>query len=182
MTSCEVEYTPKPKSYPRVVFPTKAYRDYIDDHCPFTFRYPTYDTILHAASFFDQHAQNYCWMNIEYPPFQQRIHLSYMPITVTMTLEKLEADAQILTNKHIIKAESIDGTKFINPYGVEGLIFDVGGDAASAIQFYMTDRYRHFIRGALYFYTTPNADSLQPMIRFTRKDLDTLIKSFNFKK
>lgn len=181
LTSCEESYTPKPKSYPRVVIPAKNYIWVDTLPCPFRFKYPDYSKIIKEAKFFDQVAENPCWLNIEYAAFNQRIHLSYKEISPDQTLEKLEADAHKMTDKHISKAESIDGTRFVNKYGVEGIRFDVGGNAASATQFYMTDRKKHFIRGALYFYSEAKSDSLQPMIRSASQDLDTLINSFQWR-
>jgi hypothetical protein len=37
------------------------------------------------------------------------------------------------------------------------------GNAASSTQFYVTDSTTHFLRGVLYFYSAPNADSLKPV-------------------
>ena len=62
------------------------------------------------------------------------------------------------------------------------ILFEVGGDAASTTQFYLTDKKKHFIRGALYFRTTPNADSLKPVVQFVRKDMEHMIQSFKWKK
>lgn len=181
LNACEENYTPKPKSYPRVVIPSKNYVWVDSLPCPFRFKYPDYSTITKEAKFFDQEAENPCWLNIEYAPFKQRIHISYKEITSTQSLEKLEADAHKMTDKHISKAESIDGTRFVNKYGVEGIRFDVGGNAASATQFYMTDRKKHFIRGALYFYSEAKSDSLQPLIRSASQDLDSLINTFQWR-
>jgi gliding motility-associated lipoprotein GldD len=57
----------------------------------------------------------------------------------------------------------------------------VGGNAASNIQFYVTDMNHHFLRGALYFNTVPNIDSMGPVIDFVKKDMDHLIETFQWK-
>jgi gliding motility-associated lipoprotein GldD len=64
---------------------------------------------------------------------------------------------------------------------VHGVYYDVGGNAASAVQFFATDSNKHYLRGALYFNVTPNADSLQPMVEFLSKDIEHLIKTLRWK-
>jgi hypothetical protein len=56
----------------------------------------------------------------------------------------------------------------------------VGGNAASDKQFILTDYKHQFIRGAIYFATTPNYDSLKPAINFIDKDIYHLINTFKF--
>jgi gliding motility-associated lipoprotein GldD len=57
----------------------------------------------------------------------------------------------------------------------------VGGDAASNVQFFLTDSIHHFIRGALYFNNQPNADSMKPVVDFVKEDLRVMLKSFRWK-
>lgn len=66
------------------------------------------------------------------------------------------------------------------PNHVSGVFFKVGGNAATAKQFFLSDTTRHFLRGALYFDATPNADSLRPVQDFLQKDIDHLINSFRW--
>src|SRR6202012_4652832 len=67
------------------------------------------------------------------------------------------------------------------PNGVSGVFFNVGGNAATATQFYVTDSTRHFLRGALYFDTAPNEDSLKPVNVFLQEDVTHLINLFKWK-
>jgi gliding motility-associated lipoprotein GldD len=64
---------------------------------------------------------------------------------------------------------------------VYGMVYEIGGNAASSIQFHVTDSSQNFLRGALYFYAMPNADSLAPVISFVRSDIDHLLKTFKWK-
>jgi len=64
---------------------------------------------------------------------------------------------------------------------VHGILYDVGGNAASAVQFYVTDSSRHFLRGSLYFYASPNADSIAPAVEYFRKDVEHLIETLKWK-
>jgi gliding motility-associated lipoprotein GldD len=64
---------------------------------------------------------------------------------------------------------------------VHGLIYDVEGNAASSVQFYVTDMEQHYLRGALYFNVKPNVDSMAPIINFVSKDMTHMIESFEWK-
>ena len=57
----------------------------------------------------------------------------------------------------------------------------VGGYAATSKQFFVTDTGKHFLRGALYFNATPNADSLQPVQDFLQQDIQHLLQTFKWK-
>jgi hypothetical protein len=46
----------------------------------------------------------------------------------------------------------------------------------------MTDSSRHFLRGALYFNTRVNNDSLAPAIEYMKKDIMHLINTMDWKK
>jgi len=65
---------------------------------------------------------------------------------------------------------------------VHGLFFNVGGDVATANQFFLSDTTKHFLRGALYFNTTPNADSLGIVNSFLVEDVRHLINTFKWRK
>jgi gliding motility-associated lipoprotein GldD len=86
-----------------------------------------------------------------------------------------------MTYKHTYKASSIDQSVIHTSNGVGGIFFHVGGNAATAQQFFLTDTTRHFLRGALYFDTTPNEDSLGIVNDFLQKDLQHLISTFKWK-
>jgi hypothetical protein len=45
----------------------------------------------------------------------------------------------------------------------------------------LTDSTRNFLRGALYFETEPNKDSLAPVIDFFKKDMDQIINTLKWK-
>jgi gliding motility-associated lipoprotein GldD len=175
--SCKQTYPPKPKSYPRVEYPQKKYREFRGD-CPFTFEYPDYASIEKDDS---KDAQP-CWFNILYQPFNARLHLSYKPISDIKQLNQYTEDARDLVYKHTVKAEEIieNLIKNKNP-GVYGMYYDLQGNTASAIQFYLTDSTHHYLRGALYFKVHINRDSLDPMVNFLREDINRMINTFRWK-
>ena len=178
--------TPKPRGYPRVIFPTfdeaKRYQKFDENYCQFTFDYPVYGKIEQDALFFDQAAPSACWFNINMPSLNAVLHCSYYDISQKNKFEKLRSDAFSLAGKHVIKADFIDDRPIHNPQGVSGFAFDIQGPAACPFQFYMTDSSKHFLRGALYINAAAKPDSLAPVIDFLKKDMGRLIATFAWKK
>jgi len=175
LTSCSENPTPKPKGYFRIDLPEKKYTMYQSPACPFQFEIPDYAVV---ENYRDSLAQP-CWKYIQYPRFNAEIFLSYKEVdnNISTFLE----DAHTLAYKHTVKAESIDETLIGTNNGVSGIIYDIGGNAASSVQFYATDSTKHFIRGALYFNVSPQPDSLAPVIQFLREDIVRMITSLKFK-
>lgn len=181
-TGCHGDYTPKPKSYPRVIFPERKYELYNPTDCPFKFEKPVYAKVEHDSTYFGQKIKNdQCWLNVYFPSLNGVVNLTYKDINDTMSLEKLVEDAHKMAFKHTKKADYIDEIKIDNEHGVGGILYDLGGDAASNVQFFLTDTNRHFIRGALYFYSQPNADSMAPVLSFVKEDLKQMVKTFEWK-
>lgn len=175
IVSCTQTYTPKPRGYFRIDFPQKEYQQF-DSTCPFTFEYPTYGRVERDN---DKNAEP-CWININFPGYKSKIHLSYK--TITGSSSQFIEDSHTLAYKHAIKADAIDELLVEYPEKkVYGIIYDIRGNAASSVQFYLTDSLRHFLRGSLYFETQPNKDSLAPAIDFFRKDVEKLIETLKWK-
>jgi gliding motility-associated lipoprotein GldD len=95
--------------------------------------------------------------------------------------DRMVNDAFNLTNKNEAMSSSIKDSLIFTPHHISGVFFRVGGNAATAKQFFLSDSTRHFLRGALYFDATPNADSLRPVQDFLQTDIDHLINTFRWK-
>ncbi len=174
---CE-EHTPvpKPRAYPRVIYPEKAYKPFDASYCHFTFDMPSYAQIEKDTAFFDEKPKDECWFNLTVPQLNAQIFCSYYPIHSRKDFDELVSDAFAMTNKHNIKATYIDEIPVHRPEDkVYGVVFDVEGPAASSYQFFVTDSTHNFFRGALYFNTRTRPDSLAPVIRFMKKDIDRMV-------
>ncbi|HLZ86643.1 MAG TPA: hypothetical protein VKQ52_05375 [Puia sp.] len=178
--SCNSVYTPKRRGYFKIDFPPHRYQTFNQPGFPYTFEYPVYANVIRDSSYFDTVPENPWWINIDFPSFGARIYISYKAIG-TNKFDRLRDDAFRMTFKHSYKASSIEDSVFTTPNGVGGDYFRVGGNAATAQQFFVTDTTRHFLRGALYFDTAPNEDSLGIVNQFLEKDMDHLINSFRWK-
>jgi hypothetical protein len=53
---------------------------------------------------------------------------------------------------------------------------------ASPFQIVITDSVNHALRAALYFNSRPEADSMAPIIEFVKKDVMTILNSFEWSK
>ncbi|MGX5818334.1 gliding motility lipoprotein GldD [Chitinophaga lutea] len=173
--------TPKPRGYFRIDLPEKKYQVFNEPGYPYTFEYPVYAQIVKDTLFFDEKAENPWWINIDIPQFNGKIYLSYKDIKGENSLDRLVNDAFKLTYKHTLKAESIEEEDINTENNVHGLFYEVAGNAASAKQFFVSDSTRHFLRGALYFYAPPNADSLAPLHSFLEADMWHLVKTLKWK-
>lgn len=173
--SCSHSYMPKPKGYVRLDLPEKKYQ-LCDSTLPYKFEYPVY-CILEPDK--DKNTEPF-WINIVFPTLNGKIHISYKKIH--HNLSSLTEDARQLAYKHTIKAESIDETRIKKENTkVYGILYDINGNVASSVQFFITDSTDHFLRGSLYFNAHPNKDSLAPAIKFCRADILHFIETFKWK-
>jgi len=174
--SCKEEKNvPKPYGYERFNFKEKTYQQF-GNNFPYTFDYPSYTKIEKDKAY---DTQPY-WINIVFPRLNGRIYLSYKKIN--NNLSQLTEDAHKLTYKHAQMADAIKERQFTNKNkNVYGLIYQIKGNTASPVQFYITDSTKNFLRGSLYFDTHPNKDSLNPVISYVYKDIVRLMESFEWK-
>ena len=175
LSACEQDeyYAPKPRGYFRIALPKKNYTRIRPEHCPFNFELPVYGQYKSGV-------KDPCWPNIEFKKFNATLHLSYIPIT-SVTLKKLIDDAHIMVNHHQVKSTGIEDIQIIRDSArVFGTLFEIKGNSASALQFYVTDSTNHFIRGALYFNCRPNADSLKRSTDFLKQDVIRLLQTLQW--
>ncbi|MCT4673439.1 MAG: gliding motility lipoprotein GldD [Prolixibacteraceae bacterium] len=168
--SCQNKSIPKPKGYFRIALPQKHYKE-IQNKFPFSFDIPNYAILANKQAKDEDE-----FFKIEFKKNDANIYLSYFE--VNKNLPKLIEEAHKWAFKHSIRADAIEQKEYINPeHKTYGLIYTIEGNAASPVQFYLTDSTKHFLRGALYFDNVPNQDSLQPVINFITKDIINLIET-----
>lgn len=172
--ACRHGYTPKPRGYFRIDFPEKEYVYYQSD-CDYMFEYPVYGKITEI----DAPSSEPCWINIEFPRFRSKIHITYKKMTGD--LSSYSEDIRTIAYKHIVKADDIIETPVMIPEKkVFGIIYEIKGNTASSLNFYLTDSADNFLSGALYFNTIPNKDSLAPVISFFKTDIEHLIETLEW--
>lgn len=199
LTACNSNYTSKKTGYFNIDLPKKEYQLFDEPNFPYSFEYPTYAKIVKDSTYFDTNPENDFWRNIDFTAFNAKIFLSYKIIggkalykikksdgsykdsLGVNAYDKMINDAFNLTNKNDDVATSKKDSLFKTANNVGGLLFKLGGNAATQRQFFMTDTTKNFIRGALYFYASPNADSVKPVVDFIQQDIDHLITTFRWK-
>ncbi|MFN8239841.1 MAG: gliding motility lipoprotein GldD [Bacteroidales bacterium] len=175
LAGCRENPVPRPMGYFRISFPEKKYRIY-DTICPFRFEYPVYGNISYNTVDNPQP----CWFNIDFPRFKARLHVSYKDLHGDITPVLKESFDYAYS--HSVKADAITEQPWQNESEkVYGILYDIKGNTASSLQFFVTDSTTGFFRGALYFMAEPEKDSLAPVIDFFRKDIVHLIETFRWK-
>ncbi|MEE3034498.1 MAG: gliding motility lipoprotein GldD [Bacteroidota bacterium] len=164
--ACQDMSMPKPNAMLRLKYPTPNYK-MISEDFPFTFEYNSLAKIKRGS----KEAPN-----IEYELMDATLYLSYL--SVSNNLDSLLNDAYKLPAKHMIKADEIPEKIFLNHQNnVYGALFSVVGDAASQIQFFLTDSTQNFLMGSLYFYSRPNYDSIMPAAKYIERDVVHLMET-----
>ncbi|MBC7422491.1 MAG: hypothetical protein H7334_03445 [Ferruginibacter sp.] len=197
--ACNSPYISKKRGYYIIELPQRKYQLFDQPNFPYSFEYPVYANVIQDTTYFDNNPENNYWRNIDFPNFNARIFLSYKEIggkslykikqanglykdSMGINLfDKMVADAFTLTNKNNVVSSSINDSLVHTPNGISGVFFKVGGNAATSKQFFLSDTTKNFLRGALYFDVTPNADSLRPVQDFLQVDMDHIINTFKWK-
>ena len=168
--SCEEQPVPKPKAQLRLEYPGAQYA-VLESDCPFHFEKSNDCEVV---------INEKCWVNLEYHELKASVNMTYRP--VDGNLPELLREAEKLTFNHTIKADGISSRPFVSKKNeVYGSVFEVTGNAASPLQFHLTDSVNHFITGAVYFDVQPNYDSIRPAVRHIEKDIIRLIETMEWR-
>src|SRR5687767_14177521 len=101
--SCNTDYTIKPRGYYKIPLPDKKYVEFNNTSYPYSFEYPAYGEIIKDSLFFEEKAENPYWINISFPQFNSKIHISYKDIKQN-NFDSLVNDAFTMSYKqHIYK-------------------------------------------------------------------------------
>jgi len=181
LVSCGKDSIPKPHAFLRLDYPEANFAEESIEGIPFTFEKNILATkVLTKPLKGDTKSYG---ITIEYPSMAGTIYLTYKDIEKSkeylMTFLK---DAQNFTQEHTIKADEISEQVYSNKLqNVYGMFYEVGGNAASQSQFYVTDSINHFLTGSLYFYAKPNYDSILPAAYYLQNDIRKIMESVKWK-
>lgn len=168
--SCTQETQPKPYGELRLEYPKAQYKTF--EACAYGFEFSDFSKI--------HDAKKPCWYYIDYPKMKAKVFITYFPIKNDFELHVKESEKMVY--EHTIKASSIDTKSFNYPdRKVYGNFYELKGQTASNIQFYITDSTRHYVTGNLYFNTRPKPDSLAPAVKYIKNDLLHMIDTFHWK-
>jgi gliding motility-associated lipoprotein GldD len=165
LLACKHTNIPKPREYFRIDLPAKEYTKFTSE-CPFEFEIPVYGIMEKP----EVAKSEPCWYNLSMPKYKAKVHLTYKELNKDLAMH-IE-DVRSLVYKHTVKADDIEETVISDPKRkVYGIIYDLSGNTATSLSFFVTDSTKHFLSGSLYFTSAPNKDSLAPVIQFFREDV-----------
>ena len=195
------DFTPKPRAYLRIDMPEHDYW-LVDSLCshpgdtlvfgtdtmiaitgscktfPFTFEANTRVELREKDA-----PKGEEWVDLLYPEWDGVVFLTYKRLHGTDDLRGQTDTSSRLLEKHYQFTSGIDEQEYSNPEAnVYGTVYRLRGSrVASTYQFWLTDRERHFLRGALYLNKVPNNDSLAPVIEYIQADLDHLVETLRWR-
>ena len=173
LVSCAKDPMPKPSGELRLEYPTPVYQQW-NSNCAYSFEYSKFAKLSDAGS-------KPCWYYLTYPKMKAKVIMTYYPINNDFKEQVTEAEKMVY--KHTIRASAIDAKFFEYPEKkVYGMFYELKGQTASNIQFFVTDSTKHFVMGNLNFNTRPQPDSLGPAVEYVKKDLMHLIDTFEWRK
>ncbi len=177
LTSCGDVAVPRPRGYFRIELPGHEYAVWDSVGFPYRFEMSREARVLPDH---DANAEPY-WINIDYPKLNARLHVTYRQMGEDAD-EALE-DSRRLVYKHTVKADAIGESYFEDEEkGLYGVLYEIKGNAATPLQFALTDSTERMFRGSLYFYCRPNKDSLAPVVDYLEEDIVHLVETFGWKK
>lgn len=170
--SCKETTLPKPEATLRLDYEKSEY-----ESVNFLEKYPyTFKTNRNAIV----EPQKKQAITISYPKMKATVYTTYKP--VQNNIKSLLNDAQKLTYDHAIKADEITTQPFINEEKrVFGMFSQIGGNAATNAQFYVTDSVTNFLTASLYFNVKPNFDSIYPAIDYIKNDMRYMMETLKWR-
>lgn len=169
LLSCGEESLPKPKGYLSLEYPEVGYNK-LNKTRPYSFAVAKNATITSLP-------QN--WLKIQYPKLKASVDITYRP--VTNNLRELLIEAEKLVLEHTVKADHISWRDYADTdKKIYGKMCEISGNAASQIQFHVTDSTNHFLKGSLFFYTKPNYDSILPAVEYIKKDMIHMLETLEW--
>lgn len=176
LVSCGEQPIPKPRAYPRIELPKPVYQRTVLPECNYSFELADFAIVKPDP----YPTAEECWYNVHYPKFKATLHLSYRPIKNREDLFKVINDSREMVYKHVMRADEII-ENYINSNDLHGIYYELGGNTATNAQFYVTDSTHHFLRGSLYFNVKTEADSVEPVLTFLKKDMLHLLETVRWK-
>ncbi|KAB2815890.1 gliding motility lipoprotein GldD [Phaeocystidibacter marisrubri] len=173
--SCDNESTPRPFGYMRIDLPSTEYAPVqMASDCPYTFD-------MNTEAEWAEDKGGTCWGDVNYPSIKAQIQLTYKDLN-TVDFGELLDEVHDLAYKHSVRADGIRDEVFSNAkHDVYGLLYRMKGEAATTTQFFVTDSTDHFLRGVVYFYASPNPDSLKPVDEFMANEVVKMMESTRWK-
>jgi len=180
--SCSSDYSPKPRGYFYINLPEPAYRDLLsfpDFKCRISNQVRV-DTLKDDAT--EKKKKNEIEFNLNYIRYHAQIYCTYFRISPS-EFSGVSEESRRMAYFQVQNAKGITETAYSRPeQKVYGLVYEIQGNTASPVQFVISDSTSSFFRGALYFDTAYNRDSIAPVLACINRDIHVMIESFQWKR
>lgn len=94
-------------------------------------------------------------------------------------MEQLWSEAYRLAQNHFLASSYIKDIAVSNTYGINGVLFDMGGKVATPYQIALSDGVSFFFNASLYFDNGSHGDDVPELVNDMEKDIYRLIHSFH---
>ena len=171
--SCVENNLPKQRAFLRIEFKEPYYSIYEEIDTPFNFYYNSNSTDL------DQIGNNQ--FLFDYSDINLSLNLSFHNIKSSHDLEKKLGDFSLILDTHTKKSNGVILREYDNDNRrIFGKLYEIKGDVASPVQFYLTDSLSNFINGSVNLKFKSNYDSIFPSIQYVKNDILVLFESINW--
>lgn len=170
---------PKPLGFNRIDVPIYNYKEYPFEK--FKLQYSDLSTVRISTI---KRNDAEIWFDISYPSYNAVLHCTYLPLRKDNLAEVLE-DNHHLVYSHVSMADGIDQQEYSNNENkVSGILYQIRGNVATPIQFYVTDSVANFLRGSLYYESYGNSrinlDSIAPITDMVHRDIEHLMETLSW--
>ena len=171
--SCIDSNLPKQSAFLRIEFKEPFYSIHEEIDTPFNFYYNSNSTDL------DQIGNNQ--FQFDYRDLKLSLNLSFYNIKTSQDFEKKVRDFSVILDTHTKKSNGVILREYDNNNRrIFGKLYEIKGDVASPIQFYLTDSISNFISGSVNLKFKSNYDSIYPSIQYVKNDILVLFESINW--
>ena len=171
--SCDKPNLPKQNGFLRIEFKEPYYSIYEETDTSFNFYYNSNSTDL------EQIGNNQ--FLFEYSDLNLSLNLSFYNIKSSQDLGRKARDFSLILDTHTKKSNGVVLREYDNDNRrVFGKLYEIKGDVASPIQFYLTDSLSSFISGSVNLKFKSNYDSIFPSIQYVKNDILVLFESINW--
>lgn len=182
MIGCGNSSESKPSAHIPIDIPDYNYKEYLFSE--FKLQYSDLATI-HVSE--TSRKDSVIWFDISYPSYNAVLHCTYLPLKKN-NLDKTLEDNHRLVYSHVSMASGINQVQYTNKENkVSGIVYEILGDVATPLQFYVMDSTSNFIRGSLYYESVTNSpigkidiDSVAPITNMIKKDISYLIETLHW--
>ncbi|MDR1762402.1 MAG: hypothetical protein LBR64_00380 [Dysgonamonadaceae bacterium] len=174
LCACSTDYSPRPKGYP--YFDLKPTPYYIFSK----YENLQFEVSSKAKIEEERDSAGVKWFTLTYPEYNSSIFCTFFSAD-RKKIRTLAEESRRLADFHGLKG-SVEEMEYERPEDkVYARVFLLGGGSASPVQFAATDSARCFLRGALYFSSGTNSDSIAPIKEYIYQDIRVLIETIKWK-